>query len=76
MFFTWVGTILAWLGFVLGSIRIGAAVYLAYTDQAATLGRRYFGNASTGEVINESCLVILVALALGVLTDISRSARR
>lgn len=77
MFFTRVGTIIAYIGFGLGIIRTAMGFYIpqmADSMSSNTAGaQRYLGSKSPGEVIDQGIVWILVAVALGTLCEISRS---
>lgn len=76
MFFTRVGTVLAYLGFVLGVLRYGLSVYFAIAtpDMAANAAaaKRYLAATNTGLAMDEGALLIVSSVALGVLCEISR----
>lgn len=80
MFFTRIGTLIAWLALLLGAARVGVAVFIATQSQnaaeAAAFTARYFGSKTTGEVIDQSALVMALAVALGILAEMSWSVRR
>lgn len=75
MFFTRIGKIIAHLGFWIGILRIAMALSVATStkdmETNAMLSRRYLAAATSGEAINEATIYILVAVALGVLCEIS-----
>jgi hypothetical protein len=78
MFFTRVGKVLAHLVFWCSVFRILVGVYVLFgaPDLATSMAaqRRYLGSATGGEAIDRGALWVLVAVALGVLCEIS--ARR
>lgn len=73
MFFTLVGRIVAWVVFVLGLVLVLMG-YSLIADPAAAA--QYLGGRSPGKVVDQGLYAIAFAVVLGVLTDISRSARR
>ena len=75
MFFTKIGRIAAWLAFIGGVLRIGMGVLLAQSTahDPAAAARRYLGTQTTGEAIDQGLVVLVIAIALGILTEISRS---
>jgi hypothetical protein len=77
MFFTTVGTVAAWVALVLGVLRIAFGVYVASTvlPPGSPLDR-YFELESLGQAIDQGVVVVFVALALGTLTEVSRSVYR
>lgn len=77
MIFTRVGVVIAWLALVLGVSRFAMATLVAFKLYPAGFeASRYLGSATPGEATNQGIIVILVAVALGILTEISRSVRR
>lgn len=63
---------IAWLAVALGGLRVALGFGLAIGgDQAAA--HRYIGSGTTGDAINEGMLLLALGIALGILTDISRS---
>lgn len=80
MFFTKVGKVLAYIIFALGVLRVALGLLIAFgahsmSDNAAA-ARQYLGASNTGEAINEATIYILVAVALGVLCEISSNRRK
>jgi ABC-type amino acid transport system permease subunit len=77
MFFTWVGTIAAWVALVFGALRIATGLYVAFNRNTPDFEpSRYLGSGTSGHAIDQGIMVILFAIALGTLTEISRSIRR
>jgi len=80
MFFTRIGTFLAYLGFGLGVIRTCIGFYIAIStenmDSNALLAERYFAASNSGEVINKGVTYIGVAVVLGILCEISKSRKK
>jgi hypothetical protein len=79
MFFTKLGKIIAWLVFVISSVRVTIAVGVAtgtstMADNAAA-SARYLGTSSSGEAINQILIVLLASIALGILCEISSGVR-
>jgi ABC-type nickel/cobalt efflux system permease component RcnA len=80
MFFTRLGTIAAWLGFLAAAFRIGTALFIVFgvtaAEDKAFMAARYLGSKSTGAVIDQALIVAACAIALGILVEISRAVRR
>lgn len=77
MFFTTIGRIAAWLLLAFGVLRIGIGfmvVSIADDAQRAAATARYIGGGTSGEAIDGGFTVIGLAIALGVLCEISRNA--
>lgn len=65
-----------WIAFIGGMLRIGMGILVAQftaRDQA-TAARRHLGTQTTGETINQGLIVLVIAIGLGILPKISRSA--
>ena len=79
MFFTHVGRVLAVLIFLYALTMIGTGLFLAFEVGGEPMREavpRYFPRYKTsGEIITRGQYVLLVAVALGVLTEISYSLR-
>lgn len=74
MFFTNLGRIAAWLIFGLSVFRVAFGFLLAFTaSDPANAAQRYMGEVNTGAAINEGIYGVGIAIALGVLTEISRN---
>lgn len=75
MFFTSVGRVLAFITVAFGGMRLVAGVVVAIngTPEAAA---RYLGSATSGAAIDQGIMTIGIGIALGILTDISRSLKR
>lgn len=75
MFFTRIGKVIAYLIFWLGIIRVGMGFSGAYgaadMESNRIFASRYLAASTTGEAINEGIMYILLAVALGVLCEIS-----
>jgi hypothetical protein len=76
MFFTKIGRIVAWIGFIGGTLRISMGILVAQftAPDPVTAARRYLGTQTTGEAIDQGLIVLVIAIGLGILTEISRSA--
>lgn len=79
MFFTRIGTLLAYIGFGLGIIRTALGFSIALgtenMDSNIAAAQRYLAASNTGEAINEGLTYIIVSVALGILCEISRSRK-
>ncbi len=74
LFFTNLGRIAAWLIFGLSVFRVAFGFLVAFTaDDPASAAQRYMGEVNTGAAINEGIYGVGIAIALGVLTEISRN---
>ena len=75
MFFTRIGKMIAHLMFWLGIARVAlgfiGASGSADIESSRAFASRYLAAATTGEAINEGMMRILLAVALGVLCEIS-----
>lgn len=75
MFFTRIGKVIAYLIFVLGILRVAMGFLGAFgsadIESNRAFASRYLSAATTGEAINEGMMYILLAVALGVLCEIS-----
>jgi hypothetical protein len=74
MFFTHVGRVVAIIALVLGILRITMGVMIAEEfagPYEAALARYGAGAKSAGAIINQGIYATLVALAFGILSDIS-----
>lgn len=75
MLFTTAARVLASLMVILATFRLGMGFYAAATDNQAFV-TRYIGSGTSGDAIDSGFMVLAAGLALGVVTDISRSVRR
>ena len=76
MFFIRLGSIIAWLALLLGAGRLVAGLVVASgstSEARAAMASRYLGSATSGEAINQGILVVVVAVAFGILVKIARS---
>lgn len=75
MFFTKIGKILAHLMFWLGLLRVAMGFLFAFgapdMESNRAAARHFLSAATTGEAINEGMIAILIAVALGILVEIS-----
>ncbi len=75
MFFTRIGIVFAHIAFWLGLFRVGMGFFVAFgtTDMESNraAARAFLGATTTGEAINEGVIGIVLAVALGVLCEIS-----
>jgi hypothetical protein len=75
MIFTRLGQLIAWLAVLFGTLRAGMGFSIASSENYQALATRYLGT-STGEAINQGLMMFVFGIALGILTDISRSLQR
>lgn len=75
MFFTKFGRVIAWLMFVLATFRIAMgfsiATFSSSAEQMAFFTKRYLGSGTTGQAIDQGGEWLLIAVALGILVEIS-----
>jgi len=78
MFFTRLGTILAWLALFFGALRVALGIVIASTAEGVgpVFSPRYLGSKSTGEAIDQGLMMVVFAVSLGIIVEISRSLRR
>lgn len=80
MFFTKIGSIIAYIGFGIGALQtaFGFLVALTIEDMEANIAisKRYFGASNSGEVIEKGLPIILFSVALGILCEISKSGKQ
>jgi hypothetical protein len=78
MVFTNLGRIVAFLALLSGILWVAGGLMIATgalaPEQAALA--TFFGKRSTGAVIDRGFYMILFSIALGILTEISRSVRK
>jgi len=74
MFYTRLGEIVAGIAVFIGAIYFSIGLLDAF-GSGGQLSQVYF-NKSSGEVIDKGLLYILFAIALGVITEISRSVAK
>lgn len=75
MFFTKLARIVATLALVFGLLRVLMGGYVALIEPKEArdaAAARYIGSKSSGQAIDQGIYVILIAVALGTLTDIAR----
>lgn len=76
LFFTRLGAVLAWVALVLGAMRLGPGLVVAWNDPPPASVVRLLGSGTSGHAIDQGIMMILFAVGLGMLTEISRSVRR
>ncbi len=67
MFFTKATSVVAYLAFFAGIFRCSVAFTVAYTDNQQ-LVKRYLGNGTAGDYIDEGLLMVAVGIVVGVLS--------
>jgi hypothetical protein len=79
MLFTRLGTVVAWLALVMAVGRMGIAIYILNgipnVEEARVWAGRYLG-MPPAQAIDQAAMVGAVAIALGILVEISRAAGR
>jgi hypothetical protein len=80
MFFTRIGTIVAWLLFVVAGFRAGMAFYIsvfvADPKEAEVWAARYLTASDPDRSFSQALPVLGFAVAVGILAEISRAVRR
>lgn len=80
MFFTRFGTVVAWLLLGLCAFRVGTAIFIINVtntpESFRALSERYLGTATTGEAFNQLPPILGFAIAIGILSEISKAVRR
>ncbi len=73
MFFTKLGTIVAWMAFVLGVFRAATGFVVASNlDTAGFDAARNIGSSTSGRATDQGLMMIAFAIGLGILAEISR----
>lgn len=76
MVFTRLGTVFAWIALVVGVARLATGLIVAFNLQVPGFdASRYLGSDTSGRAIDQGIMVLLIAVALGTLTEIGRSLR-
>jgi len=79
MLFTRLGTIIAYIGLGLGTLRVAMGFFIATAfddaESYAAASKRYLGSTSAGEAIDTGAVWIVASVALGILCEINRSQR-
>ncbi|OOG73862.1 hypothetical protein B0E45_06105 [Sinorhizobium sp. A49] len=76
MFFIRIGNVVAWVALIFGALRVAIGVFVASADDPETRARmaaRYLGSSTSGEAIDQGILVMVFAIAFGILVKIARS---
>jgi hypothetical protein len=79
LMFLHLGSLVAWLALIFGTLRVGAGFFVASFDGAearAAAAARYLGSATSGEAIERGLAVLVFGVVLGVLVEIGRSVGR
>lgn len=76
LFFTRLGMVLAWLALVLGAMRLGPGLVVAWSDTPPSAAVKLMGSGTSGHAIDQGILMILLAVTLGTLTEVSRAVRQ
>jgi hypothetical protein len=76
--FTKLAKIVAYLGLVLGTLRLVSAFWIATLpdEQRLQATRAYLGGGTTGSYIDQAFYVILFCIALGTVAEISQTLKR
>lgn len=74
MFFTKLGTIGAWLMLIAGALRLATGIFVGVNlDTPGFDPARYIGSRTPGHEIDRAALMILGAIILGIIAEVSRS---
>lgn len=72
MFFTSAGRVIAWLAILSGGTRVAIALFVIQAGDPDFMPR-YLGSGTTGQAIDQGLYILIFGIAIGILTDISRS---
>lgn len=72
MFFTTAGRVIAWFLVVTGALRVAMGLSIAFIE-SQSMSPRYFGTRSTGEAIEGGLFWLMIGVALGIASEISRA---
>lgn len=75
MLFTHLGRIAAYLALIVGCTELLVGLGVAFEFIMEPTPGRYLGSRTPGQAIDRGTLVILFAIILGILTELSRSLR-
>lgn len=73
------GSIVSWLAVVVGGMQLAMGFFVASQAEAetrVTMAARYLGAKTSGEAIDQSIMVFIFGVTLGVLVQIARGVRR
>jgi len=79
MIFTKIAAVFTWIMLIAGLSKLTIGLFVATSqdwEQNILLSKRYFNAASTGEVINESIMMIATSLLIGVIVEISKGVNK
>jgi hypothetical protein len=76
--FSRLAQIVAWIALIMGLWRLAMGISIAsgWMTPAEAVLKRYFGDDSIGEVINEGTYMTLFGLGLGTLAEIGLALRK
>ncbi|WP_299816997.1 hypothetical protein [uncultured Roseibium sp.] len=75
MLFTRLGKIAAYLALLVGGMEFLVGLGVAFEFIVEPTPGRYLGSRTPGQAIDRGTLIILFAIVLGIVTEISRSLR-
>ena len=79
LFFTKIGSFLAWALVVLGALRFAMGLYVAITfesnESMVAASKRYLATANSGEAITEGILMFGVGIVIGLVAQIAKNTR-
>jgi hypothetical protein len=77
MFFTKFGRIFAWLIFIVALLKFLAGYAIRFGTETLednrNVAQHYFNEPSSGAILDEAAFYLLIAIALGIATEISRN---
>lgn len=76
MFFTRIATACAWLTFAFGCMQLPLGVGVAFGFVVEPEPGRYLGSKTSEQAIDAAITIVLVAIALGTVAEISRKLKR
>ena len=79
MFFVKVGSVIAWLATIGGFAKMVLSYWLAYSvqthEEMVAVSKRYLATETTGEAINESTLLFVFGILVGLLVHIAKNIK-
>lgn len=73
MMYTKIASVIAGIVLLVGILSLLTGSFIATSDMTEVEAVRYLGNKTTGQMIDRGIYTIIFAVALGVLTEISKS---
>ncbi|CUH41572.1 hypothetical protein RUM4293_00446 [Ruegeria atlantica] len=70
------GSIIAWIAVILGSIRMGMGWYVASqfpgTEENLAASKRYLATANSGDAIDQGTIILIAGVVIGLLVRIAK----